>query len=379
MKPSGKVFHTNIDVRANVFDIRALSHGKFGQLWQAKCVIRGEAVVVKRVVVVADALEVSAAYTSQPGARNVELRCLRALQHPGIVRLVRYAVHDADVVMVMERACHGDLYAYVSDKYPQGMPEKLVLPIARDIAGALAHVHRHGVTHRDIKLENVIMAPMPKLIDFGMAHIDDAVCACGCRRRREPAPRAGEPWAQMAAACGTRLYFAPERLVRHSQYSCRVDSWALGVCILALLRASMPTDEAVERRDFSWHRLSDDSRPLSNDVRACLGGLLCVDPATRMAAGEAHVLLLRACRPQQARQQSSPARGRRVYRPSAAALSVSSPWVAFSVSRCVCKPFGRVMWAAALLRRLRSSPFAILVLALAAAHQLWRRRSPRGQ
>jgi serine/threonine protein kinase len=101
-----------------------------------------------------------------------EVEALRALSHPGIVRL-----HDA--------GADADSGWFVMDLVPgvpllacrarPPLPAPVVLGIARAVADALAHAHAHGVFHRDLKPANVIVAPdgRPVVVDFGVALVAD--------------------------------------------------------------------------------------------------------------------------------------------------------------------------------------------------------------
>ena len=85
-------------------------------------------------------------------------------------------------------------------------------------------MHQRNVTHRDIKLENILLdetRTRVKLIDFGFS-------TCIPHEKK------------VKIFCGTPSYMAPE-LVRKSEYDGRqVDMWALGVLLYALLSGTFP-------------------------------------------------------------------------------------------------------------------------------------------
>ena len=98
---------------------------------------------------------------------------------------------------------------------------------------AISYVHKAGVIHRDIKLENVMVDLQPtkgeptvadivcKLTDFGFACLDT--------------PGLEEP----NISCGTPVYMAPE-MVKGGSYDQKVDIWSLGCIVFAILTSQFP-------------------------------------------------------------------------------------------------------------------------------------------
>lgn len=76
-------------------------------------------------------------------------------------------------------------------------------------------MHAHGVLHRDLKLENIVLTHVTLLDIQGMAKICDFGWAVH------------EPNELRSTLCGTPLYLAPEALCGE-QYNSKVDIWALG-------------------------------------------------------------------------------------------------------------------------------------------------------
>ena len=102
---------------------------------------------------------------------------------------------------------------------------------------ALAFMHTRGVIHRDLKLENLVLANpgdigSVTILDFGLAK------ALQARERSEN-------------VCGTLAYVSPEALVA-GIYGQGVDVWALGVAMHALLTARAPARGST-RRVMSTH------------------------------------------------------------------------------------------------------------------------------
>ena len=109
-------------------------------------------------------------------ATKREIETLGKLRHPNIINLREVFREQGKLHMVFEFLDTDLLNAL--DKYPKGMPEKLVRVYMSQLCKALEYCHQRGVVHRDLKPENLLVAgdvahPDPKrslkLCDFGEA------------------------------------------------------------------------------------------------------------------------------------------------------------------------------------------------------------------
>ena len=152
---------------------------------------------------------------------------------------------------------------------------------ALDLARALAHVHSHGVVHRDVKPENILLSPNGAiLLDFGHA--------------RAPAvmPNAESRDAKKYIV-GTANYVSPEQVAGRRVADSRSDLYSLGCVLLEMLTGRVPFS-AGSARETMQRRLDEAppdvrvTRPdVPDEVASVLRRSMAVDPAERyLTAGQ---------------------------------------------------------------------------------------------
>ncbi|KAJ2546378.1 hypothetical protein EV175_005623 [Coemansia sp. RSA 1933] len=212
-----------------------------------------------------------------------EISIMKQLNHPNIVPLHELQVNRDRIYIFMEYLEGGDLFTYLSDN--GSFTETSSRPIFRQICDAVHYLHANRITHRDIKLDNILIKTASngsihsvKIADFGLA-------------------RAVGDGDLMKTICGTPSYLAPEIICRTSTstpYSKDVDMWALGVVLYALHTNSFPFSRLFQNGQPSansidaYHqasKLTDANLKfvcLSESLRDLITKMLQVDPARRI-------------------------------------------------------------------------------------------------
>ena len=153
-----------------------------------------------------------------------EVRLVSQVDHPRIGRVLDAGERGWLVYYVMPYV-EGPTLRHVLDRHRQ-MEEDEVRRLADELLDALGHAHRHGIVHRDVKPENIILGQEGAvLVDFGIAR---AVEAAGSDR----VTRSG-------VAVGTSSYMSPEQIGATQELDGRADLYALG-CVLYECLAGRP-------------------------------------------------------------------------------------------------------------------------------------------
>src|SRR5262245_32228812 len=199
---------------------RLIGSGGMGEVYVAHDVELGREVALK-IGVAADAgfqLRREAQHASQ-------------LNHPHICTIHEVGVNDGQTYIVMEYIEGQRLSELIS---LEGQSTESVVRYGIQIADALAHAHRHGVIHRDLKSANVMVTPegRAKIIDFGIA------CGVSAKRLKDLS-ESTMPETATGSVPGTLAYMATE-LLRAEEADASSDIWALGVLLYEMASGARP-------------------------------------------------------------------------------------------------------------------------------------------
>ncbi|CAI5459909.1 unnamed protein product [Closterium sp. Yama58-4] len=175
--------------------------------------------------------------------------------------------------VIMELCAGGDLFDCI--KARGQLSERTAALVLKALMGALMHCHAHGILHRDVKPENILMADRNddskgiKLIDFGVA----------------TSLQQADPCSEVA---GTPEYMAPE--VLDAVYGVEADIWSAGVVLYVILSGVPPfwastnrtLEEAIRRKkvDFKYFKWAG----VSDDVKELIMRMLKKNPRSRITA-----------------------------------------------------------------------------------------------
>ena len=157
-----------------------------------------------------------------------EAQMAARLDHPNICILYEIGT-DGDVDYLVMQRIHGET---LSDRLARGEREGHALDLTIQLTEALAYAHAHGVIHRDIKPQNVMVTPegRVKLMDFGLAKAPGRIDGADETRAALTAP---------GAFFGTLQYMSPEQL-EGSAADHRSDIFSLGMVIYQLFAVKHP-------------------------------------------------------------------------------------------------------------------------------------------
>jgi len=194
-----------------------IGQGGMGTVFKARDIETGEWVAAKR-------LKPEAVQHDPQLLERFEREgdALRRLNHPNIVKVLATLQEKNDHYIVLEFVGGGDLGDMLKARGRLSIERTLQIGI--ELSDALTRAHYLNIIHRDIKPANVLMGEdgVPKLTDFGVAHIGGAGEMTG-----------------VGLAMGTPDYMAPEA-VNGDEIDERTDIWSLGVMLYEMLTGQHP-------------------------------------------------------------------------------------------------------------------------------------------
>lgn len=250
---------------AGLYDLdKTLGRGHFAVVKLARHVFTGEKVAVK----VIDKTKLDTVAT---GHLFQEVRCMKLVQHPNIVRLYEVIDTQTKLYLILELGDGGDMFDYIM-KHEEGLNEELAKKYFAQIVHAISYCHRLHVVHRDLKPENVVFFEkqgLVKLTDFGFSN-------------------KFQPGKKLTTSCGSLAYSAPEILLGDEYDAPAVDIWSLGVILFMLVCGQPPFQEANDSETLTMIMDCKYTVPahVSNACKDLINRMLQRDPKRRASLDE---------------------------------------------------------------------------------------------
>lgn len=197
----------------------------------------------------------------------------KQLKHKNIVSLYEVIKTENHLWIALEYCQGGELYYYIYEK------KRLELDECRNIFFQIVlgvkYVHSLNLSHRDLKLENILLADQKrtivKLTDFGFI--------------REFNPQSRK---FLSTICGTTVYMAPELLTGQKYSGFVIDIWSMGVILYTMLNGMLPFDDddemKIQHKVINTEPMFYDHVPI--DVNQLISKMLLKDPNQRPSLNE---------------------------------------------------------------------------------------------
>ncbi|XP_007904585.1 SNF-related serine/threonine-protein kinase [Callorhinchus milii] len=250
---------------AGLYDLdKTLGRGHFAVVKLARHVFTGEKVAVK----VIDKTKLDSVAT---GHLFQEVRCMKLVQHPNIVRLYEVIDTQTKLYLILELGDGGDMFDYIM-KHEDGLSEELAKKYFAQIVHAISYCHKLHVVHRDLKPENVVFFEQQgivKLTDFGFSN-------------------KFQPGKKLTTSCGSLAYSAPEILLGDEYDAPAVDIWSLGVILFMLVCGQPPFQEANDSETLTMIMDCKYTVPthVSKECKDLINRMLQRDPKRRASLEE---------------------------------------------------------------------------------------------
>eukprot|EP01031_Cornospumella_fuschlensis_P027097 gene27097-32740_t len=278
------------------YDIgKAIGHGASGKVYTVTHKVTGQQFACKVVKKNSNMNDMQ--------SMSTEIEIMKRVRHRNIVSMYELYETPKCLWIILELVDGGDLHHFLANTLHYN--EVMAARQFRQILTGLHYLHSLGVVHRDLKLDNILMAGSGansemKIADFGLSalvRIDEGGYDPEESGKRKNYRVLKDMW-------GTKEYFAPE--VIEQAYGPQADVWALGCVLYEMLSGeqAFPVRENDTESKF-YGRISrgeyDITKPLwkkiSNEAKDLLQKMLKTDPTQRWSATEClvHPWITGAC------------------------------------------------------------------------------------
>ncbi|KAM3133879.1 hypothetical protein pb186bvf_013994 [Paramecium bursaria] len=183
---------------------------------------------------------------------NKEIQLLKIINHRNIIQIRDNFENEKQIYIVMDYISSLSLQDFIKDRV---LTEQQIKIIFKQLVSAIQYLHSQFISHRDIKLENILYGQQIVLIDFGFAIQTDR---------------------QLTIPCGTPEYMSPELKEKLPYYPMAADIYACGILLQKLLK-----------------KCSGDSTSRSQGLKRILGGCLEKNPTKRWNANKLYNELIK--------------------------------------------------------------------------------------
>ncbi|EAX91681.1 CAMK family protein kinase [Trichomonas vaginalis G3] len=197
---------------------------------------------------------------------DTEIKVLPTLNHPNIVKFIDF-LEDLENYYLIEEYCNGETLTQFVES-GKLLTERSILSIMQQLFSALMYIHAKGVSHRDLKPDNIIIIDSSniKVIDFGLSTDDNS--------------------SLRSTFCGSVAFASPE-CINHQKYDAKAaDIWSCGVICFYLSTGQIPWkgNNIVQlMRSISavnYYIPNSILIPIKSIITQCL----CLDPSKRPTA-----------------------------------------------------------------------------------------------
>ncbi|ODV65524.1 Pkinase-domain-containing protein, partial [Hyphopichia burtonii NRRL Y-1933] len=251
---------SSINQIGNYKVIEEIGEGAFGKVYLANHILLNVNVVLKCGLI------------DDPNIVR-EIYYHRQLKHKNIVKLYEIIKTENHLWLALEYCQGNELFYYIYEQ--RHLNIDTVKKLFIQILNGIKYVHSLNLSHRDLKLENILLADkqktIVKLTDFGFV------------REFNPLKRQF-----LSTICGTTVYMAPELLKNEKYSGFSIDIWSLGIILFTMLYGEMPFDEDDDLKT-KYKIIHDDpvyKEIIPPDAINLLKKILCKDPYKRPTLNE---------------------------------------------------------------------------------------------